>query len=94
MLPTTTIGKIFKPRLRELAVQEKIRQLLAKYIDMGTVAEVTTNTLKSGTTDGTVVINPGKEVKNKQETEAAILKAFVDLPINLKIIFQPNMSPA
>ena len=86
-LPTTTVGKIFKPRLRELAVQEKIRQLLAKYIDMGTVAEVTTNTLKSGTTDGTVVINPGKEVKNKQETEAAILKAFVDLPINLKIIW-------
>jgi fatty-acyl-CoA synthase len=86
-LPTTTVGKIFKPRLRELAVQEKIRQLLAKYIDMGTVAEVTTNTLKSGTTDATVVINPGKEVKNKQGTEAAILKAFVDLPINLKIIW-------
>lgn len=86
-LPTTTVGKIFKPRLRELAVQEKIRQLLAKYIDMGTVAEATTNTLKSGTTDATVVINPGKEVKNKQETEAAILKAFVDLPINLKIIW-------
>jgi fatty-acyl-CoA synthase len=87
-LPTTTVGKIFKPRLRELAVQEKIRQLLAKYIDLGTVAEVTTNPLKSGTTDATVVIHPGKEVKNKQETEAAILKAFVDLPINLKIIWK------
>jgi fatty-acyl-CoA synthase len=86
-LPTTTVGKIFKPRLRELAIQEKIRQLLAKYIDLGTVAEVTTNPLKSGTTDATVVINPGKEVNNKQETEAAILKAFVDLPINLKIIW-------
>ena len=87
-LPTTTVGKIFKPRLRELAVQEKIRQLLAKYIDMGTVAEITTNPLKSGTTDATVVINPGKEVKNKQETEAAILKAFVDLPINVKITWK------
>ena len=87
-LPTTTVGKIFKPRLRELAVQEKIRQLLAKYIDQGTVAEITTDTLKSGTTDATVVINPGKEVKNKQETEAAILKAFVDLPINLKIMWK------
>jgi fatty-acyl-CoA synthase len=86
-LPTTTVGKIFKPHLRELAVREKIRQLLAKYIDMGTVVEVTTNTLKNGTTDATVVINAGKEVKNKQETEAAILKAFVDLPINLKIIW-------
>jgi fatty-acyl-CoA synthase len=86
-LPTTTVGKIFKPRLRELAVQEKIRQLLAKYVDMGTVAEVTTNPLQSGRTDATVVINPGKEVKNKQETEAVILKAFVDLPINLKIIW-------
>jgi fatty-acyl-CoA synthase len=87
-LPTTTVGKIFKPRLRELAVQEKIRQLLAKYIDLGTVAEVTTNPLKRGTTDAIVVIHPGKEVKNKQETEAAILKAFVDLPINLKIIWK------
>ena len=87
-LPTTTVGKIFKPRLRELAVQEKIRQLLAKYIDLGTVAEVTTNPLKSGTTDATVVIKPGKEVKNKQETEAAILQAFVDLPIHLKIIWK------
>jgi fatty-acyl-CoA synthase len=86
-LPTTTVGKIFKPRLRELAVQEKIRQLLAKYIDMGTVTEVTTNPLKSGTTDAIVVINSGKEVQNKQETEPAILKAFVDLPINLKIIW-------
>ena len=86
-LPTTTVGKIFKPRLRELAVQEKIRQLLAKYIDLESVAEITTNPLKSGTTDATVVINPGKEVKNKQETETAIFKAFVDLPINLKIIW-------
>ena len=41
-LPTTTVGKIFKPRLRELAVQEKIRQLLTKYIDQGSVAEITT----------------------------------------------------
>jgi fatty-acyl-CoA synthase len=86
-LPTTTVGKIFKPRLRELAVQEKIRQLLAKYVDMGTVAELTTKPLQTGRTDATVVINPGKEVKNKQEMEAVILKAFVDLPINLKIIW-------
>ena len=84
-LPATAVGKIFKPRLRELAVQEKIRQLLAKYIDQGTVAEITTDTLKSGTTNATVVINPGKEIINKQETEAAIIKAFVDLPIKLKI---------
>ena len=90
-LPTTTVGKIFKPRLRELAVQEKIGQLLAKYVDMGTVAEVVTNPLQSGRTDATVVINPGKGVKNKQETEAVILKAFVDLPINLKIIW--NQQP-
>ena len=86
-LPATAVGKIFKPRLRELAVQEKIRQLLAKYIDLESVAEITTNPLKSGTTNATVVINPGKEVKNKQETETAIIKAFVDLPINLKIIW-------
>ncbi|MGC1404502.1 MAG: AMP-binding protein, partial [Thermodesulfobacteriota bacterium] len=87
-LPTTTVGKIFKLRLRELAVQEKIRQLLLKYINQGTVAEITTNPLKSGTTDATVVIDPGKKIKNKQETEAAILQDFVDLPINLKIMWK------
>jgi len=84
-LPATAVGKIFKPRLRELAVQEKIRQLLAKYIDQGTVAEIKTDTLKSGTTNATVVVNPGKETINKQEAEAAIIKAFVDLPIKLQI---------
>ena len=87
-LPTTTVGKIFKPHLRELAVQEKIRQLLGKYIDQGTVEEITTETLKSGTTNAAVVINPDKEFKNKQETEAAILQDFVDLPINLKIMWK------
>ena len=84
-LPTTTVGKIFKPRLRELAVQEKIRQLFTKYIDQGTMADITTETLKNGTTNATVVVNPGKEPINKQETEAAIIDAFIDLPIKLKI---------
>jgi hypothetical protein len=55
---------------------------------MGIVGEITTKPLQSGRTDATVVINPGKEVKNRQETEAAIVKAFVDLPINLKIIWK------
>ncbi|MCF8144059.1 MAG: AMP-binding protein [Deltaproteobacteria bacterium] len=86
-LPTTTVGKIFKPRLRELAVQEKIRQLLSEYIDMRTVTEVTTNTLQTGKTDANVVINLGKKVTNRQEIEAAILSAFADLPINLRIIW-------
>ncbi len=45
-LPATAVGKIFKPRLRELAVQEKIRQLFAKYISQGTIADITTDTLK------------------------------------------------
>ena len=84
-LPATAVGKIFKPRLRELAVQEKIRQLFAKYISQGTISDITTETLKSGTTNATVVVNPGKETINKQETEAAIIKAFVDLPIKLQI---------
>jgi fatty-acyl-CoA synthase len=84
-LPATAVGKIFKPRLRELAVQEKIHQLFAKYISQGTIADITTETLKSGTTNASVVVNPGKETINKQETEAAIIKAFVDLPIKLQI---------
>lgn len=87
-LPTTTVGKIFKPRLRELAVQEKIRQLFAKYIDNGAIADITTETLKNGTTNATVAVNSGSEVMNKQETEDTIMKAFVDLPINLRIIWK------
>ena len=86
-MPITTVGKIFKPHLRELAVQEKVYQLLLKYINMGTIAQVTTSSLKSGMTDATIVINTGNEVKNKQKMETEILKAFVDLPINLKIIW-------
>ena len=86
-MPITTVGKIFKPHLRELAVQEKVYQLLLKYINMGTIAQVTTSSLKSGMTDATIVINAGNEVKNKQKMETEILKAFVDLPINLKIIW-------
>jgi len=86
-LPTTVVGKIFKPHLRELAVKEKIYQLLVKYINMDTVAQVTTSTRKSGTTDATVVINTGNEVKTKKRMEAEILKAFVDLPINFEIIW-------
>jgi fatty-acyl-CoA synthase len=84
-LPTTTVGKIFKPRLRELAVQEKIRQTLEKYVVQGTIADLTTDTLKDGTTNATVVINFVQEGINKQETETAIINAFVDLPIKLKI---------
>jgi fatty-acyl-CoA synthase len=84
-LPTTTVGKVFKPRLRELAVQEKIRQLFAKFIGQATIADITTETLKSGTTNATVVVSLGKEAINKRETEAAIIKAFVDLPIKLQI---------
>ena len=87
-LPTTTVGKIYKPRLRELAVQEKIRQLFAKYLGQEAIADVATETLKTGTTNATVVVDTGKESINKQEMEAAIIKAFVDLPINLKITWK------
>jgi fatty-acyl-CoA synthase len=87
-LPTTTVGKVFKPRLRELAVQEKIRQLFAKFIGQAAIEDITTETLKTGTTNATVVVNTGKESINKQETEAAIINAFVDLPIKLKITWK------
>lgn len=84
-LPTTTVGKIFKPRLRELAVREKIHQILANYVGQGISADLTTDTLKDGTTNATVVIHLGQERINRQETEAAIINAVVDLPIKLKI---------
>ena len=84
-LPTTTVGKIFKPSLRELAVQEKTRQILSKYVGQGTIADLTTDTQKDGTTNVTVVINLGNVEIDRRETEAAIIHAFIDLPIKLKI---------
>ncbi len=84
-LPTTTVGKIFKPRLRELAVQEKIRQEIEKITGQETIVDITTTMLKDGTTDATVVIRSAKEGAVGQEIEEAINKAFVDLPINLRL---------
>ena len=84
-MPTTTVGKIFKPSLRELGVKVKTRQILSKYIDQGTIAGIRTETLKDGKTNVTVVINLGKVEINKREIEAKIINDFIDLPINLRI---------
>jgi fatty-acyl-CoA synthase len=84
-MPTTTVGKIFKPALRELGVKEKTRQILSKYIDQGTVADIRTETLKDGKTDVAVVIRSGGADINKREIEAELTYAFMDLPINIKI---------
>jgi fatty-acyl-CoA synthase len=84
-LPTTTVGKIFKPHLRELAVQEKIRQEIEGIVGHASIENLTTETLKNGTTNATVAINLGKEGKDRQEIEASINKAFLDLPIELEI---------
>jgi len=84
-MPTTTVGKIFKPTLRELGVKEKTRQILSQYIDQGSIADIRTETLKDGNTNVTAVIIAGKAGINEQETEAEIINAFIDLPINLKI---------
>ena len=84
-LPTTTVGKIFKPRLRELAVQEKIRLEIENITGQGTVANITTTPRKDGTTDAAVSIRSVKEGKDRQELEAAINKAIVDLPIKLQL---------
>jgi len=84
-MPTTTVGKIFKPALRELGVKEKTRQILSKYIDQSTVADIRTETLKDGKTDVAVVIRSGGADINKREIEAELTYAFMDLPINIKI---------
>jgi len=84
-MPTTTVGKIFKPALRELGVKEKTRQVLSKYIDQSTVADIRTETLKDGKTDVAVVIRSGGADINKREIEAELTYAFMDLPINIKI---------
>jgi fatty-acyl-CoA synthase len=84
-MPTTTVGKIFKPALRELGVKEKTRRILSRYIGQVTIADIRTETLKDGKTDVTVVINSGEADLNKREIEAQLTYAFMDLPINLKI---------
>jgi fatty-acyl-CoA synthase len=84
-MPTTTVGKIFKPSLRELGVKEKTRQILSKYVGQGTIVDIRTETLKDGKTNVTVVINLGKVEINKREIAAEIINDFIDLPINLKI---------
>jgi fatty-acyl-CoA synthase len=84
-MPTTTVGKIFKPALREQGVKEKTRQILSKYIDQETIADIRTKTLKDGNTNVTVAINSGKTEKSKPEIEAEIIYEFIDLPINLTI---------
>jgi len=84
-MPTTTVGKIFKPTLRELGVKEKTRQILSKYIVQGAIDDIRTETLKDGKTNVNVVINSGKAGIIEQEAEAEIINAFIDLPINLKI---------
>jgi fatty-acyl-CoA synthase len=84
-MPTTTVGKIFKPRLRELAVQEKIRQEIERKIGQNMIVDLTTESLKNGTTNATVVISSNKEEKYRPEIEAAIKGAFVDLPINIRL---------
>ena len=84
-MPTTTVGKIFKPTLRELGVKEKTRQILSKYMDEETTADIRTEPLKDGKTNVSVVIKIGKTEINKREIEMEIINDFIDLPINLKI---------
>jgi fatty-acyl-CoA synthase len=84
-MPTTTVGKIFKPRLRELAVQEKIRQEIEKMVGQNMIMDLTTEPLKDGTTNATVLISSNREEKYRPEIEAAIKKAFGDLPINIML---------
>jgi fatty-acyl-CoA synthase len=82
-MPTTTVGKIFKPRLRELAVQDKIRQEIEKIVGLNMILDLTTKDLKNGTTNATVVIGSNREEKYRAEIEAAVKRAFVDLSINI-----------
>jgi len=84
-LPTTTVGKIFKPQLRELAVRAKIRQEIERIAGQGAIAGLMTETLKNGTTNAAVVIRLNKVETNRPEIESAIKEVFVDLPINIKL---------
>lgn len=39
-LPVTAVGKIFKPALRDLAVQEKVRAEIERILGTGTKADI------------------------------------------------------
>ncbi len=83
-LPTTAVGKIFKPSLRELAIQAKIRHEIEKCAGQGAIMNLASETQKSGITNATVTLKSGGNI-NKLEIETAIMKAFNDLPIKLHL---------
>jgi fatty-acyl-CoA synthase len=84
-MPTTTVGKIFKPTLRDLGVREKTRQILSKYIGQGTIADIRTESIKDSRTNVTAVIDPGGAQTDKRTIEAQIINDFKNLQINLTI---------
>jgi len=83
-LPTTVVGKIYKPQLRDLAVKEKIRQEIEAVSGPGAVLEIRTEALKSGNTAARVVIRRTGGA-GQSDMETAITEAFVDLPIELRL---------
>src|SRR5690606_22046408 len=78
-IPTTGVGKIFKPRLREIAVEYKLTEVLRKFDNGAQLVEI-----RGGNNDYHVVIEaqglPGK-LNVEQEFETAIL----ELPIKVML---------
>jgi len=84
-LPTTVVGKIYKPRLRELAAEEKIRKEIEKRSGADTIVDLKLDVQKSGSILATAVLAPKSDDTDRSELGKSLQKAFDDLPIELTL---------
>jgi len=87
-LPTTVVGKIYKPRLRELAAREKIRQEIEERSGQDTIVDLKLDVEKSGNIAATAVLALKDDDRDRSELANSIREAFVDLPIELTLEWQ------
>lgn len=82
------MGKIYKPRLRELAAKEKIRQEIEKRSGQDTIVDLKLDVQKSGNIVATAVLALKHDDRDRSELGNSIQEAFVDLPIELTLKWQ------
>lgn len=82
------MGKIYKPRLRELTAREKIRQEIEKRSGLDTIVDLKLDMQKSGKIAATAVLALKDGDRDRSALENSIQQAFVDLPIELTLEWQ------
>jgi fatty-acyl-CoA synthase len=84
-LPVTAVGKIFKPTLRDLAVQEKVRTEIDRIFGPDTIAEILVD--KDARLNTLVTISIGS---NDQERVKALTESLASLPQTYRIETRPS----